>query len=163
MNDPVRAYIALGSNLTSELGDRLSHIRHAISTLALLEHTTVVTSSRILDTLPVGPQDQGHYLNAVVAIDTSLSPTDLLQRLLQIERARGRDRTREQRWGPRTLDLDLLLYGEQIINLPGLVVPHPRMHERLFVLEPLSQIAGDLVIPSTGKTVAELREHLVRG
>ncbi len=160
MSDRTRAYIALGSNLSSELGDRPAHIRAAIEALGSVERTTVAACSRVIETDPVGPQDQDRYLNAVAAIDTGLAPQRLLEELLRIERDRGRDRARERRWGPRTLDLDLLLYGDQLLNLPGLVVPHPRMRDRLFVLEPLGQVAPDLVVPGTGATVLELAARL---
>ncbi|MCC6425378.1 MAG: 2-amino-4-hydroxy-6-hydroxymethyldihydropteridine diphosphokinase [Phycisphaerales bacterium] len=156
MHIPTRAYIALGSNLTSGLGDPRSHIQAALDALARLDRSHLRAASTIIETDPIGPQDQPRYLNAVVAIDTTLEPRDLLDRLLEIERSRGRDRTREQRWGPRTLDLDLLLYGDLQIQEPGLIVPHPRLAERLFVLAPLEELAPDLVVPGLGQTVGQL-------
>jgi len=101
---------------------------------------------------------QGPYLNAAALIETSLSPRELLGQLLRIERAAGRDRAKEQRWGPRTLDLDLIFFADRIISEPDLKVPHPLMHERMFVLEPLAEIAPRAVHPVLNRTVIELRD-----
>lgn len=157
---PTRAYVALGSNLDSTAGDRLSHLDYAINALATLPSTTVVARSSIHQTDPVGPPGQGPYLNAAVALDTAMAPRALLDAMLAIERARGRDRSREQRWGPRTLDLDLLIHGEAILREAGLVLPHPRLHERAFVLEPLAEIAPDLTVPGLGSTVRDLARRI---
>jgi 2-amino-4-hydroxy-6-hydroxymethyldihydropteridine diphosphokinase len=153
----VKAFLALGSNL----GDRLEHLRAALRALEALPGTRVKNTSRIFETEPVGgPDQQGAYLNAVVQIETRLKPQELLKEVLEIERSRGRVRT--TRWGPRTLDLDVLLYGTQVIHLDHLTVPHPRLHERAFVLEPLHDLAPDLEIPGLGITVAALRERVDR-
>lgn len=149
---PVIAAVALGSNL----GDRRAHIDFAFGALGGLPDSRLVARSSVVETAPVGPVEQGAYLNAAALLETSLSARDLLDRLLSVELQRGRDRGREQRWGPRTLDLDLLLYGDRVIDEPGLSVPHPRLHERLFVLHPLAKIAPDLVVPGLGKTIAGL-------
>jgi 2-amino-4-hydroxy-6-hydroxymethyldihydropteridine diphosphokinase len=145
---PFDAYIALGSNL----GDRGSNIRGGVAALGDLDDTELVGSSSVIETEPVGPSGQDPYLNAVAHIRTDLRPRGLLDALLQIEHCFGRDRSHEQRWGPRTLDLDLLIYADQVIDQPGLCVPHPRMHERDFVLIPLAEIAPDLVVPVHKKT-----------
>ncbi len=121
-----------------------------------LPGSRVTAASSIFETAPVGPVPQGAFLNATAAVQTTLSARELLDRLQQIERSRDRDRAGEQRWGPRTLDLDLVLYGDAIIDEPGLTVPHPRMHERRFVLEPLAEIAADTVVPTLGLTVRQL-------
>ena len=118
---------------------------------------------RLRETAPVGGVPQGLYLNAAATLRTGLSPRELLDGLLAIERAHGRDRLTEARWGPRTLDLDLILYGDLIINEPGLVLPHPRMHERSFVLEPLAEIAPGWVVPGRGRTVSDLLAGLSSG
>ena len=153
----MKAFVALGSNL----GDRLEHLRAAVNALEALPTTHVKASSRIFETEPVGgPDQQGAYLNAVVQLETRLKPQTLLERLLEIERSRGR--VRITRWGPRTLDLDVLLYGTQIIHEDHLTVPHPRLHERAFVLEPLHDLAPDLEVPGLGVTVAALREQVDR-
>lgn len=149
---PAVAAIALGSNL----GDRHGHIDFAITSLRSLPGTRLIALSTIVETEAVGPGVQGAYLNAVAVIETTLPARDLLGQLLAIERERGRDRTREQRWGPRTLDLDLLLYGGSVIGEPGLTVPHPRLQERLFVLEPLAEVLPAAVVPGLGRTVAQL-------
>lgn len=160
MTRPVLASIALGSNLSSDQGDRSSHIQYAVQAIAALPSTRLIAVSDMFETDPVGPAEQGRYFNAALVIETLLAPSVLLARLLEIEQARGRDRSREQRWGPRTLDLDILLYGDNVIDLPSLTIPHPRMHERRFVLEPLAQIAPDAVLPTFGRTVRDLRDSL---
>ncbi len=145
------AYVALGSNL----GDRRGHIDAALRDLGSTPGCRLIAASPIIETDPVGPVPQGRFLNAAVGLETSLGALELLRVLQGIERSRGRDRGREERWGPRTLDLDLLLYGEAVINEAGLTVPHPRMHERRFVLEPLARISPDHIIPGIGRTVAD--------
>jgi 2-amino-4-hydroxy-6-hydroxymethyldihydropteridine diphosphokinase len=132
----VRAYVALGSNL----GDREATLRAAVERLGGAPGIEVVAVSRLRETDPVGPvQDQPRFLNGAVALETTLSARALLARLLEVERELGRTREGPQ-GGPRTLDLDLLLYGEERIDEPGLRVPHPRLHERPFVLEPLADL-----------------------
>jgi 2-amino-4-hydroxy-6-hydroxymethyldihydropteridine diphosphokinase len=157
MSEPHRAYVALGSNL----GDRAARLARARDALAAAPDVRVVGASRIWETEPVGPPGQGPYLNAVLALETRLSARALLERLLAIERAVGRDRAREsERWGPRVLDLDLLLYDDVRLREPGLVVPHPRLQERAFVMEPLAELAPDLVHPVLGGTLAAHRAAL---
>jgi 2-amino-4-hydroxy-6-hydroxymethyldihydropteridine diphosphokinase len=145
------AYIALGSNL----GDRERHLCAALEALRALRGVREVVSSPVYETDPVGPGEQRPYLNAVARVATELSPRDLLDRLLAIERSEGRERG-PVRNAPRTLDLDLLLYDEREIDEPGLVVPHPRMAQRAFVLEPLCDLAPDLVIPGASAPVSAL-------
>ncbi|MFN8223532.1 MAG: 2-amino-4-hydroxy-6-hydroxymethyldihydropteridine diphosphokinase [Gaiellales bacterium] len=140
------AYIGVGANL----GDRESTIAAALAALDEGPGVTVGRCSSLRETEPWGPVAQPDYLNAVVVIDTELAPFELLARLLEIERALGRDRADELRYGPRTIDLDLLLYGDQVIAEPGLEVPHPRISEREFVLEPLVELDPSLVIPGHG-------------
>ena len=145
----VTVVIALGSNL----GDRQAHLACAVEQLSSFLQNVRVSS--FIDTEPVDvPDEQPHYLNAVVVGETSLPPEALLERLLAIERLRGRERPSER--AARTLDLDLILYDEQVIEQPGLIVPHPRFRERAFVLEPLAEIAADWRDPVTGRTVGEL-------
>jgi 2-amino-4-hydroxy-6-hydroxymethyldihydropteridine diphosphokinase len=146
-----RALIGLGSNL----GDRTGALDLAVAALAQADGIVVQKVSRYHETRPVGgPEGQGDYLNAAVAIETTLDPLALLHTLQAIERQAGRVRT--VRWGPRTLDLDLLLFGDRVIQTDELQVPHPRMAERLFVLAPLAEIAEEDVDPVTGRTIAEL-------
>jgi 2-amino-4-hydroxy-6-hydroxymethyldihydropteridine diphosphokinase len=141
----MRAYVGLGANL----GDRSAMLRAAVEHFRRDPALTVAGVSTVRETDPVGYVDQPRFLNAVVAIDTDLPPRELLDRLLGIERRLGR--TREgPRFGPRTIDLDLLLYGDEQIDEPGLQVPHPRLHERLFALEPLAELDPALVIPGRG-------------
>lgn len=147
--------IALGSNL----GDRAGHIALAVAELSRILND--LTVSRLVDTPPVGvPDDQPRFLNAAVTGTTSLAPRALLDALLAIEQAAGRERP--YRFAPRTLDLDLIFYGDRVVKEPGLEVPHPRFRERAFVLEPLAEIAGDWVDPVTGSTVGGLFEKLKR-
>lgn len=149
------AYIGLGSNL----GDLE---RNLASAVGLLEQTGRVRSrSTFRLTAPVGFADQDDFLNGVVEIDTELEPDELLRRLREIERALGRRPT--FRYGPRVIDLDLLLYGDRVIDNAELRVPHPRMHERRFVLEPLVELAPDLAHPVLGKTMAALLQELRHG
>jgi 2-amino-4-hydroxy-6-hydroxymethyldihydropteridine diphosphokinase len=154
------AAIALGSNM----GDRHATLRRALTLLADSD-SAVERTSPLLQTAPVaslgapGPLG-GPYINAAAIVRTSLAPRALLERLLQIERRLGRVRDPANRSGPRTIDLDLLLYADQVLDEPGLVVPHPRMHQRRFVLEPLAQVAPDWVVPTLGKTVQQLLTEL---
>ena len=145
-----RAYVGLGANL----GDREATLRSAVDALAAEEGIEVVAVSTLRDTEPVGVVGQPRYLNGAVALDTRLSARELLDRLLAIEQRFGRVRVAGEH-GPRTLDLDLLLYGDERIDEPGLAVPHPRLHERRFVLEPLAELDPGLAVAGHG-SVAEL-------
>ncbi len=118
--------------------------------------------SALRETDPVGVEDQPRFLNGVAVVATTASARELLGFLLEIERELGRDRSAEQRWGPRAIDLDLLLYGEAVIDEPGLRVPHPRLHERRFVLEPLAELDSGLVVPGRGE-VSDLLAGLESG
>jgi len=138
-----RAYIALGSNL----GDREQTLQDAVEALRAEAGVEVAAVSSLIETEPVGFLDQPRFVNGVVALDTTLPPAVLLALLLDVERRFGRTREGVPAQGPRTLDLDLLLYGDEVIDEPGLQVPHPRMHERPFVLGPLAEIAPGLEIP----------------
>jgi 2-amino-4-hydroxy-6-hydroxymethyldihydropteridine diphosphokinase len=146
-----RAYIGLGSNL----GEREATLRAALERLAAGEEIDVVAVSSFRETDPVGKLDQPRFVNAAAALDTGLAPRELLERLLEVERGLGRDRAREERWGPRTIDLDLLLYGDEEIDEPGLSVPHPRLAERAFVLEPLLDLDPELRLPD-GRRLRDL-------
>ena len=142
-------YIGLGSNL----GDRKKNVRRA---LALIERDLgPVRSSALYETDPVGVTDQPKFVNAVAELETETPPRELLDRLLAIELELGRDRSSERRWGPRVIDLDVLLYGDEVIDEPGLTVPHPRLAERRFALEPLHELAPALVLPD-GRRVVDL-------
>jgi 2-amino-4-hydroxy-6-hydroxymethyldihydropteridine diphosphokinase len=147
--------IALGSNL----GDRQRNLDNAIAQLGVQPGIHIVAKSRWHATRPVGgPPGQGEFLNGAALIETTLSPEQLHAALKQIEMAAGRNRA--ERWAPRTLDLDLLLYDEQVIDTPDLTVPHPRMAFRRFVLEPAAEIAPAMRHPTIGWTMIELREHV---
>jgi 2-amino-4-hydroxy-6-hydroxymethyldihydropteridine diphosphokinase len=143
-----RAYVGLGANL----GAREQTIRAAAALIGARR------LSRIRETQPWGVVDQPSFLNAVAVLDTDLSAQGLLELMLDVERRLGREREDGERWGPRTIDLDLLLYGSELIDLPGLHVPHPRLHERLFVLEPLHELVPDLEVPGRGSLSALLAE-----
>ncbi len=141
-----RAYVALGSNL----GDRERTLLDAVEALRAEEGIEVAGVSGLIETEPVGLVDQPRFVNGVAALDTTLPARALLELLLEVERRFGRSREGVPAQGPRTLDLDLLLYGDAEIEEPGLQVPHPRLHERFFVLGPLAELAPGLEIPGRG-------------
>jgi 2-amino-4-hydroxy-6-hydroxymethyldihydropteridine diphosphokinase len=143
-------FVALGSNL----GDREAHLEEAVRALASSAGIELLAVSPVYETAPIGPPPQGHYLNAVLRLRTTLAPRALLERQLEIEACAGRERG--ERDAARTLDVDLLLFGARVVNEPGLVVPHPRMVERAFVLEPLCDLAPEFRHPTLGLTIEEL-------
>jgi len=145
MSNSVRSYIALGSNLE----EPIQQIKTAINELNQLNNTQFHSVSSLYSSTPMGPAGQPDYINAVAALDTTLSPHELLNALQIIEHKHGRKRT--IRWGARTLDLDILLYGEERVNTDDLTIPHIGMRERSFVLYPLAEIAPELVLPSGDK------------
>jgi len=146
------AFVGIGSNL----GDREANLRSAIELLSAEDGIEVVAVSEVRETEPVGPVDQGPFLNGVVQVATALPAGELLERLLSVESRLGRVRT--ECWGPRTIDLDLLLYGSERVDEPGLTVPHPRLHERRFALEPLLDLDPTLEIPELGPISTLLAE-----
>lgn len=147
--------VGLGSNL----GDRVAQLSTAISELRSLPQTRILRQSSLLETAPVGgPPGQGPYLNGAVLLETDLNAAEVWSNLSRIEQSLGR--VRNECWGPRTIDLDLLLYDQQIINTPGLVVPHPRFTSRRFVLAPAAEIAGERREPASGLTIRDLLEKL---
>ena len=145
-----RVYIGLGSNLATPI----EQLRSALAAVAALPQTDLIAQSSFYSSDPLGPADQPRYVNAVAALDTELSPLALLDALQTIELEQGRTRKAE-RWGPRTLDLDILLFGERLLDEPRLTVPHYHMHARAFVLYPLAEIAPDLKLPD-GRALIEL-------
>lgn len=153
----VRAYIGLGGNV----GDAQARLRSAFDALSRIPSTRLLRRSRFYRTPPWGIADQPHFINAVAELETSLAPRELLDALLAIERAHGRQRGGE-RWGPRTLDLDLLAYGDLRCEEPGLTLPHPRIGERAFVLAPFAELRAEMRIPGSG-TVRELLERVDAG
>ncbi len=152
------AYIALGANLPSPAGPPAATLAAALQHLASLGRITALSS--LYSTEPVGLTAQPRFLNAVVALDTALAPRDLLTALLSIERHFGRDRAATVPNGPRTLDLDILLYGDLILLEPDLEIPHPRLAQRAFVLVPLAEIAPRAHDPHSGLTTAQLLSNL---
>ena len=146
-----RAYVGLGANL----GDRAGTIRRAVELLGAESGIEVVAVSTLRETDPVGYADQPAFLNGAAALETELSPRELLERLLAVELALGRVRGDGPRYGPRAIDLDLLLYGNEVVDEPGLTVPHPRLAERRFALEPLHELDPDLSLPD-GRAVQNL-------
>ena len=150
----MRAFVGLGSNL----GDREAQIRLALEALRQVAETRVVRVSSIYDTEPVGEPNQPNFLNAVALIDTQLSARQLLWNLQLIERRLGRVRT--QHWGPRTIDLDLLLFGDLVLDEPDLKIPHPELTRRAFVLVPLVELDPLLVHPESGETLLQILSRL---
>lgn len=146
----VRAYVALGANI----GEPVKHLRAAVDDMTALPDTLIVARSSLYRSAPVGLLNQPDFINAVVALDTALAPLALLRQLLAIEARHGRVRSVPN--APRTLDLDLLSYGDVVQDDPALTLPHPRMHERAFVLAPLAEIAPGLVIPGRGPVASLL-------
>jgi 2-amino-4-hydroxy-6-hydroxymethyldihydropteridine diphosphokinase len=144
------AYVGLGANL----GSREQTLRRAVELLGSANGVDVLAVSQLRETEPVGVVDQPPFLNGAVAVETTRTPHDLLDLLLEIERSLGR--VREERWGPRTIDLDLLVYGDTVVDEPGLRVPHPHLHERRFALEPLVELAPELDVPGRGQVSALL-------
>jgi len=143
------AYVALGTNL----GDRLEQLRAAVRLLAETDGVDVVRSSRVFETEPVGPP-QPAYLNAVIEVRTTLAPRELLEAAQAVENSLGRERA--ERWGPRTIDVDILTFDDRTVEEPDLEIPHPRMHERGFVLVPLAELDDDPMLPG-GRRLAEIR------
>jgi 2-amino-4-hydroxy-6-hydroxymethyldihydropteridine diphosphokinase len=152
------AYIALGSNLPSSAGTPRQTLDAAMDRLS--EIGRVIARSSYYATQPVGYADQPEFLNAAIALETSLEPQPLLEALLTIEHGFGRNRSHGIPNGPRTLDLDMLLYGDMILNTPTLQLPHPRMHQRGFVLQPLAEIAPELIHPAIRKSMSQLWKDL---
>ena len=142
------AYVGLGANL----GDREATIRRAVELLAEREGIEVLAVSALRETDPVGLEDQPRFLNGAAVLETTLGPRALLETLLEVERVLGRTRD-GPRFGPRAIDLDLLLYDDETVDQPGLTVPHPRLHERRFALEPLAELAPALAIPGRGRVL----------
>jgi 2-amino-4-hydroxy-6-hydroxymethyldihydropteridine diphosphokinase len=158
---PVTAYLALGSNL----GDRAAIIQSAIDSIRCAPGIELIRISSIIETEPQGLKDQPRYLNGAVEIQTRLSPAHLLQSCLAIEQAHGRDRKQGERWGPRILDIDILLYGSEIVDETGpprLRIPHPHLAERVFVLVPLAEIAPNAVYPESKLPIRELLQQLTK-
>ena len=151
MSHMTRVFIGIGSNE----GDRLAHISNAIKALGAVDSIHVVQMALIIETEAVGGPPQDSYLNTVVELDTVLVPRELLSALKAIEQQLGRAPA-SQRWGPRPIDLDILLYDDAVLNEPTLTIPHPRMHQRRFVLEPLAQLAPDVVHPVLKQSISQL-------
>ncbi|ROV60960.1 2-amino-4-hydroxy-6-hydroxymethyldihydropteridine diphosphokinase [Vibrio ponticus] len=152
----ITAYIAVGSNLA----DPVAQANAAIDALKLLPSSEFIQASQLYSSTPMGPQDQPDYINAVVAIKTELTPLELLDCTQAIELEQGRVR-KDERWGPRTLDLDIVLYGNEVIDSERLTVPHYGMREREFVLYPLAEIAPNLTLPD-GTELAQLLNQVDR-
>ncbi len=149
-------YLCLGSNS----GDRLKFIEQAVSFLNLAENIKIVRTTALYETEPWGIKNQNWFLNMIVEIKTNLKAQDLLLKCLNIEKTLGRNREKEQKWGERPIDIDIIFYDKEIINTEILTVPHPRMHERAFVLVPLLELIPDFIHPVLHKSVSELYDDL---
>lgn len=152
MNATTIALVGLGGNV----GDAAATLRHAFKELDALPQTRLLRASKLYRSKAWGRTDQADFINAVAMLQTGLDARELLDALLGIEHDAGRERRADERWGPRTLDLDLLLYGDAVIDEPGLHIPHPHLHERSFALVPLVEIAPDAMIPGIGSARAVL-------
>ena len=146
----MHCYLGLGSNL----GDKQKHITEAISKISKLKSVEITKTSSIIATKPYGKTDQPDFLNCVIETDTNLLPEDFLEKCLNIENQLGR--IRKDKWGPRTIDIDLLFYGDKIINTELLVLPHPELHKRKFVLTSLNELCPDLVHPILNKKIKDI-------
>lgn len=151
----VTAYLGLGANL----GDRQGAIAQALKELGMLPTITVAAVSSLYQTAPVGVLDQPDFLNAVAEVQTTLAPRPLLAQILQVEQQLGRVRT--MRWGPRTIDIDILVFGEMQMEEPDLTIPHPRLAERAFALVPLAEVAPSLCLPGEHETVRKKADRLI--
>ncbi|WP_142414754.1 2-amino-4-hydroxy-6-hydroxymethyldihydropteridine diphosphokinase [Hathewaya massiliensis] len=151
-----KAYIAMGSNM----GDKEENLKRAIKLIGESNHTRIKKTSKFYSTKPVGYIEQDDFLNGALEVETTLSIIELIEFLLSVEKELKRERI--IKWGPRTLDLDLLLYGDKISSIEEAVVPHPRMHERMFVIEPLCEIAPYALHPLLNKRVWEIKEELTK-
>ncbi len=150
------AYLCLGSNS----GNRLQFIEQAISLINLAENIKIIRSTALYETEPWGVKNQNWFLNIIVEIKTDLSPQDLLLKCMSIEKTLGRNRDKEQRWGERTIDIDIIFYNKDVVNTDMLTIPHPRMHQRAFVLVPLLELIPDFIHPVLNKTISDLYDEL---
>jgi len=150
----VICYLGLGSNIA----DRANYLKRAVEELEATSSITVLRSSTIIETEPFGKTDQDNFLNCVLEIETELNPRKLLQACNQIEDQLGR--VRKEKWGPRTIDIDILIYGEEINDSPKITLPHPGIHLRKFVLDSMVELCPDLVHPKLNKTIKKLHEEL---
>ncbi|MCC6502162.1 MAG: 2-amino-4-hydroxy-6-hydroxymethyldihydropteridine diphosphokinase [Deltaproteobacteria bacterium] len=148
------AYIAIGSNL----GDRIANVKKAVLRAADEVKATLVLLSSFYETEPWGMKEQGAFVNAVMGVETELTPAALLAHLKSVEAGMGRQET--ERWGPRTIDLDIIFYGDLVVGEDGLTIPHPSAHERAFVMVPLAEIAPEFKHPVLGRTVSEIAGSL---
>lgn len=151
-----RVFLSLGSNL----GDRLSNIQQAVSSLSMSEHIKIIKTSSFYETEPWGNKDQDWFINACIAIDTDFTCEELLKYCQNIEAQLGRIRKANEKWSQRVIDIDILMYDDKIINTLNLIVPHPLMHLRAFVLVPMLEVKADLVHPIFNKEISELYDEL---
>ena len=151
-----RVFISLGSNI----GDRLAYIQQAVSLLSMTDKIKIVKSSSFYETEPWGNKNQNWFVNAAVALDTELSPVELLKLCQSVEMQLGRNRVNQEKWSERTIDIDILMYDNLIMSNDILSIPHPYMHKRAFVLVPMLEVKSDLVHPVFKKTISELYDEL---
>lgn len=154
MTEPVTVYIGIGSNM----GDRQAYCEEAVRLISRFQKTSLITVSSLYETAPLERADQDWFINCVTAVRTTLSPRELLQACQEVEQFLGRKRS--VRFGPRTIDLDILFYGDQIIHETDLTIPHPQAHERRFVLEPLAEIAPEMEHPVLRKTASQILQEM---